>query len=151
MAGRSKITGYFFHGARFVAAIILMQTLFYKFAAGLVIPFFEVRIPEESIHIFSDLGAEPWGRWGAGFAELIGSILLLIPRFSYLGAIMGLGLMSGAIVAHWAVLGLSVEMDGGLLFELALIVFSLCTYILFHEKEKILCLLKRLTGSKSPA
>ena len=54
---------------RIVAAAILAQTLFFKFTAA-----------PESVHIFSTLGLEPWGRIGSGVAELIAAILLLAPR-----------------------------------------------------------------------
>jgi uncharacterized membrane protein YphA (DoxX/SURF4 family) len=68
--------------ARLVAAVILLQTLFFKFSAA-----------EESVYIFSKLGAEPWGRIGSGVMELIASILILIPRTTAYGALLGLGIM----------------------------------------------------------
>ncbi len=53
---------------RIVAAIIMLQTLYFKFTAQ-----------PESVEIFTKVGIEPWGRIGTGVAELIASILLLIP------------------------------------------------------------------------
>ena len=53
---------------RGTAAAILLQTLFFKFTGA-----------RESVYIFSTLGLEPWGRIGSGVAELIASVLLLIP------------------------------------------------------------------------
>ena len=45
-----------------VVAVILLQTLFFKFTGA-----------AESVYIFSTLGAEPWGRLGSGVVELIAS------------------------------------------------------------------------------
>lgn len=96
-----------------VVAAILLQTLFFKFASA-----------EESVYIFSTLGIEPWGRYGTGIAELIASVLLLVPGLAALGALLALGVISGALVSHLLVLGIAVRGDGGLLFALAVIVFA---------------------------
>ena len=91
---------------------ILLQTLFFKFTGA-----------EESVYIFTKLGAEPWGRIGSGVIELIASLLLLTPATAALGAIVTMGVMAGAIVSHLVVLGIDVKGDGGLLFGLALTAF----------------------------
>src|ERR1051326_1027799 len=96
-----------------IAAAILFQTLFFKFTAA-----------EESVYIFTTLGIEPWGRIGSGLAELLAVVLLLVPRTVTLGALLALGVISGAIVSHLTRLGIVVKNDGGLLFALALIVFA---------------------------
>jgi UPF0716 family protein affecting phage T7 exclusion len=93
-------------------AAILLQTLFFKFTGA-----------EESVYIFTALGAEPFGRYASGVAELIASVLLLVPGFAPYGALLSLGVISGAIVSHLTVLGIEVRGDGGLLFGLAVIVF----------------------------
>src|SRR5204862_7865672 len=95
-----------------IIAVILFQTLFFKFAGA-----------EESKYIFSTLGLEPWGRIGSGVVELIAVILLLIPRTVPYGAILALGTISGAIMSHLTKLGIVVKNDGGLLFILACGVF----------------------------
>ncbi len=100
---------------RIVAAIILLQTLYFKFTGA-----------PESIFIFSSLGAEPWGRYASGAMELLAALLLLMPRTAWLGACIGLGVMLGAITSHLLVLGIEVQGDGGLLFGLALVVFVCC-------------------------
>ncbi|WP_020602774.1 DoxX family protein [Spirosoma spitsbergense] len=105
--------------ARLVAALIMLQTLYFKFTGQ-----------PESIYIFSTLGIEPWGRYGSGIAELIASILILIPATSWIGAGLGLGVMLGAIVSHLTVLGIEVQGDGGYLFILALVVAASCLTIL---------------------
>jgi hypothetical protein len=91
---------------------ILLQTLFFKFTAA-----------PESVYIFTTLGAEPWGRIGSGVAELVASVLLLVPATSVLGAGLALAVIAGAIVSHLTILGIEVQGDGGELFFLALVVF----------------------------
>ena len=97
---------------RLLAAIILLQTLYFKFSAA-----------PESIYIFSKIGMEPWGRIGSGIFELIAGILILIPATTVFGALLATALMSGAIFFHLTRLGISVQNDGGQLFIYALVVF----------------------------
>ena len=120
----------FFWILRIVVAVILVQTLYFKFTAS-----------EESVYIFSSLGIEPYGRIGTGIAELTTAILILIPRTSLFGAIMGCGVMIGAIFTHLFVLGIEVKNDGGTLFILALIVFLCCVILVFKEKTRLMNLL----------
>lgn len=96
---------------RIIAALIMLQTLYFKFSGA-----------EESVYIFSQLGMEPWGRIGTGIFELIASILILYPRTTFLGSVLAIGLMLGAIGAHMTKLGIVVKNDGGQLFIYALIV-----------------------------
>ena len=97
---------------RLTAAVILLQTLFFKFTGA-----------SESIYIFTKVGLEPWGRYGSGVVELIASVLLLSSCYCWLGALLALGVISGAIVSHLTVLGLVVQDDHGLPFALAITVF----------------------------
>lgn len=116
---------------RVVPAVILLQTLFFKFTAA-----------EESVYIFSKLGIEPWGRIGSGIAELIAAILILIPATTGIGAFIALGVISGALISHLTVLGIEVQGDGGQLFVYALLVFVSSALLVFFEKDKLLILLK---------
>src|SRR5277367_7151853 len=102
---------------RISAAVILLQTLFFKFTGA-----------EESIYIFTKVGLEPWGRYGSGIVELIASILLLSSCHCWLGAVLALGVMGGAIMSHLTVLGIVVQNDGGLLFALAITV-AVCSVV----------------------
>lgn len=110
---------------RLLAAIIMLQTLFYKFSGA-----------EESVYIFSTLHMEPWGRIGVGIMELLASILILYPRTTAIGAVIGIGLMGGAIFFHLTKLGLVVMNDGGQLFIYALLVFvSCCSLVVIYRKD----------------
>ena len=109
-----------------IVAAILLQTLFFKFTGA-----------EESIYIFTQLGAEPWGRIGSGVIELIAAILLLNPRTVIIGAILTLGTISGAILSHLTRLGIVVKDDGGLLFALAIVVFVASGLILLIHRRAI--------------
>lgn len=123
---------------RLVASIILLQTLYFKFTAS-----------EESVYIFSKLGMEPWGRIGSGVAELIASILILIPRTTWLGAAMAAGVMSGAIFFHLTKLGIEVMNDSGQLFIYALLVFVSSVALLIIYREQITMTVTSVIGNKN--
>ena len=111
---------------RGIAALIMLQTLYFKFTAQ-----------PESVQLFSMLGMEPWGRIGTGVGELIAAILILYPPTSWIGAGLGLGLMSGAIFFHLTILGVFFGGDA-LLFAYALIVFAASGILLYLEREKLI-------------
>jgi putative oxidoreductase len=111
---------------KLVVAIILLQTLFFKFTGA-----------AESKYIFETVGMEPWGRIGSGIVELIAAILILMPRSSWIGAILALGTVSGAIFFHLTKLGIVVMDDGGLLFILACVVFVFSLIILWIERQNV--------------
>jgi uncharacterized membrane protein YphA (DoxX/SURF4 family) len=117
---------------RLVAAIILLQTLFFKFTAA-----------PESVYIFSTIGIEPWGRIGTGMLELIAAILILIPSTTAYGALLAIGLMSGAIFFHLTRLGISVQNDRGQLFIYALLVLFSSAVLLYINRNDVLQVLKR--------
>lgn len=117
---------------RILAALIMVQSLFFKFSAS-----------EESVYIFSTLGIEPWGRIATGTAELIAAILLLWPKTTVWGAVIAAGVMSGAIFFHVTSLGLVVKEDGGQLFIYALIVFIASLILIWYHKKQLLDLFKK--------
>jgi uncharacterized membrane protein YphA (DoxX/SURF4 family) len=126
-----KLLSSFYWIARLVAAIILLQTLYFKFSGS-----------EESVYIFTTLGMEPWGRIGTGIFEMIAAIMLLVNRTAWIGATLALGLMVGAIGMHLTKLGIVVMDDGGYLFVLAIVVMLCSAYVLLKDKMKILSLLR---------
>ncbi|WP_421804160.1 DoxX family protein [Flagellimonas sp.] len=111
---------------RLVPAIILLQTLYFKFSAA-----------PESVFIFEQLGLEPWGRIGLGVAELIIAILILVPKTTWLGALLGIGIMAGAIFSHVTQLGVVVQNDGGTLFILALVTLIFCMVLAWVNRKQI--------------
>lgn len=123
---------------RLIASVILLQTLFFKFSAS-----------EESVYIFSTIGMEPWGRIGTGVMELIAAILILIPRTTAVGALLAIGLMSGALFFHLTKLGIEVKADGGLLFIYALLVLISSAILLFVYQSQIRTLLSSILPKRS--
>jgi putative oxidoreductase len=123
---------------RIVAAVILLQTLYFKFTGA-----------PESVDLFTKLGVEPWGRIGTGIVELFTGILLLIPSTAFLGAFLGMGVMTGAIGSHLLVLGIESAGDGGTLFILAIVVFVACLFAAILNLDQGKALLIKLTGKKS--
>ncbi|MGH9536356.1 MAG: hypothetical protein ACRD3H_00445 [Terriglobales bacterium] len=125
---------------RVVAAVILLQTLFFKFTAA-----------PESVYIFTKLGTfihsyvpfapigalEVWGRIGSGIIELIAAVLLLTPRLVRAGAVLAMAATGGAMVSHLTFLGIEVQGDKGLLFLLAIAVFVASAIALFLHRMQI--------------
>jgi uncharacterized membrane protein YphA (DoxX/SURF4 family) len=116
---------------RLIPAIILLQTLYFKFTAQ-----------PESVRLFTIIGMEPYGRIGTGLLELIAAILILIPRFTGYGAILGLMMMTGALYFHLTKIGINFGGDP-LLFIYALITFVCCACLVFIYKERLEGKLKR--------
>jgi uncharacterized membrane protein YphA (DoxX/SURF4 family) len=132
----------FFWLIRIVPAIIMLQTLYFKFSAA-----------PEPTHIFTTLlgNYEAFGRIGTGVVELIGGLLLLLPRMSVFGALLGAGTMSGAIVSHLFILGIQVSYydaenklinDHGSLFISALITLVCCLIIIFQQRDFLVSFIK---------
>jgi putative oxidoreductase len=131
---------------RAVAAVILLQTLFFKFTAA-----------PESVYIFTKVGglvhstlpfisiamAEKFGRLGSGVMELMAGIMLIAPRYVWAGAVLAMAATFGAIATHLTVLGIDVLGDKGLLFGLAVTVFVTSATALYIHRADIPVLGKR--------
>ncbi len=111
---------------RIIVAIILIQTLRFKFTAH-----------PDSVYIFSKVGIEPYGRILTGVAELIAGILLLIPKTTWIGATITLGIIGGAILMHLTKLGIEINNDGGVLFITAMTTFILSAIILWIKRREV--------------
>jgi len=120
---------------RLIIAIILVQTLRYKFTSH-----------PDSVYIFTQVGLEPYGRIAIGIMELIAAILILIPKTVWLGAGLTLGIISGAIFFHITKIGVEVMGDGGALFYMALSILVLSLIVLWHERKKLPLIGSRLEG-----
>lgn len=120
---------------RIIVALILIQTLRFKFTAH-----------PDSVYIFETVGLEPTGRIGIGILELIAGILLLIPRTVWAGAALTIGLIGGAIFMHLTQLGIEVNNDKGVLFITAVVTFILSTIILYISRKNIPIIGNKLKG-----
>jgi hypothetical protein len=133
---------------RAIAAVILLQTLFFKFNAA-----------PESVYIFTKVGglvhsalssisipiAERFGRLGSGVMELIAGLLLITPRYVWAGATLAMTATFGAVATHLTVLGIDVLGDKGLLFGLAITVFVTSAITLYLHRTDIPVLGKRFS------
>ncbi len=130
-------------------AFVFIQSLFFKFTGS-----------EETVIIFSTLGewmksiglptrlADGFAAHGGiiiGSAELIASILILVPKTRIVGAIMGFFIMSGAIFFHlFTPLGVNRVIDeqgntdGGVLFLMACGVWLCCLILIFLNRHVFL-------------
>jgi uncharacterized membrane protein YphA (DoxX/SURF4 family) len=116
---------------RLVPAIILLQTLYFKFTAQ-----------PESVQLFTRIGMEPYGRIGSGILELVAAVLILIPRYTGYGAILGLVMMTGALYFHLTKIGIYFG-GNALLFTYAVITFVCCALLVFIYKSRLENQLKR--------
>lgn len=132
-------------------AFVFLQSLFFKFSNSL-----------ETQHIFGILGdwsGLAWfGQYGGymvGIAELVAVILLFIPVLHALGALMSLGIISGAIFFHlFTPLGIAqpvfdgagqvVDNDGGILFIMACGIFIAAIALLVIDSNSPASLYKKL-------
>jgi len=110
---------------RLLPAVIMLQTLFFKFTAQ-----------PESVQLFTLLNMEPWGRIGTGVMELIAAGLILYPKTTVYGAGLGLGLMAGAIFFHLTKLGIDFGGDYTL-FIYAVISFTCCFILLLMFRRQL--------------
>lgn len=140
-------------------SFVFVQSLFYKFTNSV-----------ETQHIFGTLD-----RWAGGFglegvfapsgifsqyvigsAELVASALLLgglaagLKWLHGLGALLSLGVISGAIVFHlFTPLGVVVLGDGGLLFAMACGVWISSALILWLNRAELIACIGGLLGRKA--
>ena len=116
---------------------VFVQSLFFKFSGS-----------EETVIIFNTIAdwmaglpvlgaiAEPFRAYGGntvGFTELVAAVLILVPRTRIFGALLGVGVISGAIFFHLftplgvdRVVDAAGNTDGGALFAMACGVWIAC-------------------------
>lgn len=122
-------------------AFVFVQSLFFKFTGSY-----------ETDYIFGVLGTWSglafFGQYGGymiGVAELIAA-LLLFSRWHGVGALMALGIMSGAIVFHlftplgvvmpeFNAVGEVIGNDGGLLFGMACLVWLSAAFLTLRDAK----------------
>lgn len=126
-----KVTTIIIWALRILAALILLQTLYFKFTGH-----------EQSVKLFTQLGMEPWGRIGTGILELIASALILFPRTTGYGAALGAGLMAGALFFHLTSLGIIFDGDAWL-FVYAVTCFLCCAVLFTIYRRQVLQFVSR--------
>ena len=129
-----------------VPVFVFLQSLPFKFSGA-----------QETIYIFDTIGAwmtdiglggigdvfARYGAYGVGSVELIASILLLIPATRHIGALVGVGVLSGAIFFRlFTPLGVAVEFPGAApggepsLFVMAVIAWLAQAALLFIYRDR---------------
>lgn len=130
-------------------SFVFIQSLFFKFSGSPETVYIFTTLNEWASHRFGLEGLFlPPGIFNAyviGSAELAASLLLLgglifkKPLVNALGALLALGIISGAIFFHlFTPLGVEVQGDGGTLFGMAVGVWLSSALILFLRKS-LLC------------
>ena len=107
-----------------VVVFILGHTLFYKFTDA-----------PETVELFAQLGMGAFGYKLIGLLELIACVLLLMPASVATGALLGWGLMTGAIIAHVTEIGF--EGESGVLGALAITAWLCCTVIMYLNRTSL--------------
>ncbi len=109
---------------RLIAALLMLQTLYFKFSAH-----------PQSVKLFTKIGMEPWGRIAVGIVELIASAMILYYPMTWVGSILGIGLMLGAIYFHFTKIGIYFNGDP-LLFIYAVIILVNCSGLVYLLRQK---------------
>jgi len=125
---------------------VFVQSLFFKFSGAEETDLIFSTIADWMTTVGLDAIAPTFksvGGYLVGFAELIASVLLIIPTTRRLGALLGLGIISGAIFFHLGtplgvdrVINEAGDTDGGVLFFMACGVWVSCLSILFFSKNE---------------
>ncbi len=120
-------------GLRSIIALVLLYAMHFKITGH-----------PHSIHFFSAIGIEPYGRLIVGIIELIAGMLIIFPKTSWLGALISLRIISGSIFFHLTISGIDVNGDGGLLFYCAVLIFVLSFILLWLSRKDIPYVNKKL-------
>ncbi len=83
------------------------------------------------------MNLESWWRYGQGIWELFAATFLLLPRTAWFGGCLTLGAIGAAIVSHLTVLGIEIQGDHGLLFDMACKSFLCGAIVTFLHRRTI--------------
>ncbi len=92
--------------------------------------YFKLTGHEGSIALFTLLEMEPAGRYVIGFLEAAACALLLTPSSAVHGAILSLGIMMGAVIAHFSKIGFTD------MFDYSSIILVLCSSAIIYLRRK---------------
>ncbi|KUJ59927.1 hypothetical protein AR687_20815 [Flavobacteriaceae bacterium CRH] len=93
-----------------------------------------------AIELFTTLNMEPWGRIIIGILELITVILILYPRTTALGGLLGMISMTAVIFYHLTELGISINGDSFLFFIACAIFVASILLVIFNRKQLTTCI-----------
>ena len=111
---------------------------------------------EGAVALFTELGAEPVGRYAVGAFESIAMILILVPKTTVFGALLTAGLMAGAIMGHFTQLGISISPDvhpdlaGPSMFIMATVAFLASLLIIIFRRAQLPIIGSRFAGASEP-
>jgi hypothetical protein len=118
---KEKIISWVF---QIIAAIILGMAAYEKFSGNPLIS-----------SVFDQLKMGDAGKKLIGIIEAISAIMLLTTNLCHFGALLGLGTMLGALIAHVTILGINVNNDGGLMVGLMSLNIICCSIIMFIRRR----------------
>ncbi len=131
----SRITDW---ALRLVPAAILLMAIPPKFTAD-----------PAAVSLFSQLGAEPFGRLATGVFETLAVLLLLFPATVVFGGLLVAGLMSGAILSHFVVLGIVLDGDPSM-FMMATVAFATSLVLAWRRRCEIPLLNQFVRSCQAP-
>ena len=123
---------------RLIPVAILVMAIPPKFAAD-----------PAAVSLFSALGAEPFGRVATAVFETLAIILLLVPGTVVFGGLLVAGLMSGAILSHFVVLGIFLDGDPSM-FMMATVAFASGLVLMWRRRCEIPLLSQFVRSCRSP-
>ena len=109
---------------RLIPAVIVGRAAYMKLSGA-----------EGASKLFTALEMEPGGRILIGVIEAVCIVLLLSPRISAWGAVLCLGVMTGAIIAHVSVLGFNGS--AGQLFGMAMLSTASAIVLIYRLRHQI--------------
>ena len=118
---KEKIISWVF---QIIAAIILAMAAYEKFSGNPLIG-----------SVFDQLKMGDSGKKLIGIIEAISAIMLITTNLCHFGALLGLGTMLGALIAHATILGISVNNDGGMMVGLMSLNIICCSIIMFIRRR----------------
>jgi len=95
------------------------------------------------VMLFQRLGMEPQGRIIIGILEIVAGLLMLSPQAAS-GALLAIGIMFGAIIAHTTVLGVDLGDGGRHVAMLALVLVS--SILVLYARRRDLPIIGKTLG-----
>lgn len=145
MSKKTKIATYV---TSLFICFVFIQSLFFKFSGAPETQYIFETLDQWASATFGleglFLAPGPFNAYVIGSAELVAAAMLLLGLFTRLkfftpvGALLSMGVISGAIFFHlFTPLGIDVQDDGGTLFAMAVIIWFSSASLIFMHKETL--------------